>query len=218
MLMVKLPKTIFLTFFIVAATVFAQTPAPAQSSASTTFQQQLAQARAAYFQDLQGDSNAAGIAKKDFRALKAEAPDNPVVMAYSGSLALLEAARTWAFWNKQSWSQKGLAEMDKAVAMAPDNLEARFIRGASCWHLPFFFHRKQQAEQDLTFVAMRATQAVKDGQLPPQLGAAALDYYGKILENRSQHAEAQQAFREAMRVDPESPGGRDAASHLDRNS
>ena len=216
--MVKLPKTIFLTFFIVAATVFAQTPAPAQSSASTTFQQQLAQARAAYFQDLQGDSNAAGIAKKDFRALKAEAPDNPVVMAYSGSLALLEAARTWAFWNKQSWSQKGLAEMDKAVAMAPDNLEARFIRGASCWHLPFFFHRKQQAEQDLTFVAMRATRAVKDGTLPPQLGAAALDYYGKILENRSQHAEAQQAFRDAMRVDPRSPGGKDAASHLGSSS
>ncbi len=216
--MVKLPKTIFLTFFVVAATAFAQTRAPAQSAASAAFQQQLAQARAAYFLDLQGDSNAAGIAKKDFRALKAEAPNNPVVMAYSGSLVLLEAARTWAFWNKQSLSQKGLEEMDKAVAMAPDNLEARFIRGASCWHLPFFFHRKQQAEQDLTFVAVRATPAVKNGTLPPQLGAAALDYYGKILEDHSQHVEAQQAFREAMRVDPQSPGGKDAASHLDSNS
>ena len=213
--MVKLPKPILLTLLTLAATVYAHSLPAAQSAPSAAFQQQLAKARAAYFRDLQGDSGAATTAKRDFRALKAEAPNNPVVMAYNGSLALLEAARTWAFWNKQSLSQKGLAEMDKAVAMDPDNLEARFIRGASCWHLPFFFHRKQQAEQDLTFVAMRATQAVKDGKLPPQLGAAALDYYGKILENRSQHAQAQQAFREAMRVDPESPGGRDAATHLD---
>ncbi|MGC8549515.1 MAG: hypothetical protein ACP5M4_07425 [Acidobacteriaceae bacterium] len=216
--MAKPSKTIILTFFLVAATALAQPLPAAQPASTTTFQQQLAKARAAYFRDLQGDSDAAGIAKKDFRALQTEAPDNPVVMAYSGSLILLEAARTWAFWNKQSLSQKGLAEMDKAVAMAPDNLEARFIRGASCWHLPFFFHRKQQAEQDLTFVAMRATQAVKDGMLPPELGAAALDYYGKILENRSRHAEAQQAFREAMRVDPQSPGGKDAASHLASSS
>jgi tetratricopeptide (TPR) repeat protein len=216
--MVKLPKSIFLTFLVLTATVFAQAPAPAQPAKASTFEQQLAKARAAYFLDLQGDSNAASIAKKDFRALQAEAPNNSVVMAYSGSLVLLEAARTWAFWNKKSLSQKGLAEMDKAVAMDPDNLEARFIRGASCWHLPFFFHRKQQAEQDLTFVAVRATRAVKDGKLPPQLGAAALDYYGNILENHNQHAEAQQAFREAMRIDPESPGGKDAASHLDRNS
>jgi tetratricopeptide (TPR) repeat protein len=215
--MFKLPKPIFLLFAVLVTAAFAQQAAYAQPAESTAFQQQLAQARSAYFRDLQGDSTAAAIARKDFRALKAEAPNNPVVMAYSGSLTLLEAARTWAFWNKQSLSQKGLTEMDKAVAMDPDNLEARFIRGASCWHLPFFFHRKQQAEQDLTFVAVRATQAVKDGKLPPQLGAAALDYYGKILENRQQHIEAQHAFREAMRVDPESPGGRDAASHLESN-
>ena len=216
--MAKLPKPTFLLFIAFAAVAFAQPVAHAQPAQTAAFQQQLAKARAAYFRDLQGDSNAASVAKKDFRALKAETPNNPVVMAYNGSLTLLEAARTWAFWNKQSLSKKGLAEMDKAVASDPENLEARFIRGASCWHLPFFFHRRQQAEQDLTFVAVRASQAVKDGKLPPQLGAAALDYYGKILESRSQHAEAQQAFHEAMRVDPESPGGRDAASHLDTNS
>ena len=216
--MAKLPKPIFLPLFAVAATLFAQPLPAAQPAPSTAFQQQLAQARAAYFRDLQGDSSAASTAKKDFRALKAKAPDNPVVLAYSGSLVLLEAAHTWAFWNKKSLSQKGLAEMDKAVAIAPDNLEARFIRGASCWHLPFFFHRRRQAERDLTFVAVRATKAVKDGKLPPQLGAAALDYYGKILESRSKHAEAQQAFREAMHIDPESPGGRDAASRVDSDS
>lgn len=184
----------------------------------TTFRPSLAQARTEYFRDLQGDSAASRQATKDFQSLLAAHPHNAVLMAYSGSLTLLKAAHTWAFWNKQSLAQQGLAEMDKAVAADPGNLEARFIRGASCWHLPFFFHRKQQAERDLTSVAVRAIQAVQRGQLPPQLGAAALDYYGKILLRQNQKSKAQQAFREARNIDPSSPAGRDAATRLNTNS
>lgn len=214
----KLPRLLLLILLVYLSSAQAQSPAATQTAESSASQHQLAQARAAYFRDLQGDSNAARVAKKDFRRLLAAQPHNPVVMAYTGSLLLLQAAHTWAFWNKQTLAQQGLDELDKAVARDPDNLEARFIRGASCWHLPFFFHRKQQAEQDLSFVAMRARQAVRNGQLPPQLGAAALDYYGKILESHNHTAEAQKAFREAASVAPSSPGGRDAASHLGQPS
>lgn len=201
-----------------ATTSLALTPAAVQNAGhSTSPGQSLNHARAEYFRDLQGDSAAGRQATKDFQSLLAAHPHNPVLMAYSGSLTLLKAAHTWAFWNKQSLAQQGLAEMDKAVAADPGNLEARFIRGASCWHLPFFFHRKQQAERDLTFVAVRAKQAVQHGQLPPQLGAAALDYYGKILTRLNQPAKAQQAFREARNIDPDSLAGRDAAAHLNTN-
>jgi tetratricopeptide (TPR) repeat protein len=201
-----------------ATTSLALTPAAVQNAGhSTSPGQSLNHARAEYFRDLQGDSAAGRQATKDFQSLLAAHPHNPVLMAYSGSLTLLKAAHTWAFWNKQSLAQQGLAEMDKAVAADPGNLEARFIRGASCWHLPFFFHRRQQAERDLTFVAVRAKQAVQHGQLPPQLGAAALDYYGKILTRLNQPAKAQQAFREARNIDPDSLAGRDAAAHLNTN-
>lgn len=54
--------------------------------------------------------------------------------------------------------------------------------------------------------------------LPPQLGAAALDYYGKILLRQNQKVKAQMAFREARKIDPDSPAGRDAATHLNTNS
>ena len=30
----------------------------------------------------------------------------------------------------------------------PDNLESRFIRGTTCYFLPFFFERKTTAQQD----------------------------------------------------------------------
>lgn len=215
--MLKSPTLLFLIALMAATAAFAQSPATAtQTNDQTAFQQKLAQARTAYFRDLQGDSSAGKQAAQDFRELLVAHPHNPVVMAYSGSLLLLKAARTWAFWNKRTLARQGLAELDKAVATDPNNLEARFIRGASTWHLPFFFHRKDQAERDLTFVALRAKRAVRDGRLPPQLGAAALDYYGKILLNRSRPSEAQKAFHEALSVDPDSPGGRDAASHLSK--
>lgn len=213
--MSKLPSLLILVLFFSVAAAFAQSPATAQQTRDqNAFRQKLARARAAYFRDLQGDPAAGRQATKNFQALPATHPRNPVVMAYSGSLLLLKAAHTWAFWNKRTLAQQGLDELDKAVAADPHNLEARFIRGASTFHLPFFFHRKDQARQDLTYVAQRAAEAVKDGRLPPQLGAAALDYYGKILQSHSRPTEAQNAFRKAVSVDPGSPAGRDAASHL----
>jgi len=89
-----------------------------------------------------------------------------VVDAYSGSLELLEAAHTWAIWDKRRLANEGLAKMDQAVNRAPDDLEARFIRAASAWHLPFFFRRREQAASDFTFIAPRAEGAVAKGTLP----------------------------------------------------
>ena len=40
--------------------------------------------------------------------------------------------------------------MDRAVDRAPGDLEARFIRAASTWHLPFFYKRREQAASDFT--------------------------------------------------------------------
>lgn len=213
--MFKLPSLLLLALLFAAAAVLGQSPTSSpQAKDQNAFQQNLARARAAYFRDLQGDSTAGKQATGDFHALLAAHPRNPVAMAYSGSLLLLKAAHTLAFWNKRTLAQQGLDELDKAVAADPDNLEVRFIRGASTRHLPFFFHRKGQAEHDLTYVALRATNAVKNGRLPPRLGAAALDYYGKILLSRSLSAQAQKAFRQAVSIDPDSPAGRDAASRL----
>jgi hypothetical protein len=70
--------------------------------------------------------------------------------------------------------------MDQAVNRALDDLEARFIRVASTWHLPFFYRRRDQAASDFTFIAPRAEAAVEKGLLPPELAAAALDYYGQV--------------------------------------
>jgi hypothetical protein len=174
----------------------------------------LAEARQQYFSDLQGNRAAAAGARASFAALSRDDPNNPVVDAYSGSLELLDAARTWAVWDKRRLANEGLAKMDQAVNRAPDDLEARFIRAASTWHLPFFYNRRTQAADDFSYIAPRAEAAVAKGALPPELAAAALDYYGQVLVERSDNDGAKQAFEAAVRIDSASPAGRDASQRL----
>jgi hypothetical protein len=193
----------FLIFFAVAAV-----------HADTAFDQRLAEGRRQYFANLQGDHAAGDKARASFAALVHDYPDRPVVGAYSGSLELLEAARTWAIWDKRRLANEGLQKMDQAVNRAPGDLEARFIRAASCWHLPFFYKRKEQAANDFTVIAPQAEAAAARGTLTPPLAAAALYYYGQVLVDRSDSHGAKQAFEAAVRVDSSSPAGRDAQKHL----
>jgi hypothetical protein len=182
--------------------------------AADSFDQRRAQARTQYFAYLQGNRSAADKARASFAALSHDYPGNSVVDAYSGSLELLDAAHTWAIWDKRRLANEGLAKMDQAVNRAPGDLEARFIRAASVWHLPFFYKRHEQAASDFALIAPRAESAVANGTLPPQLAAAALDYYGQVLIDRSDSHGAKQAFEAAVRIDGTSPGGRDALKRL----
>lgn len=192
-------------------------PAPAQhlqTLRSPAFNQRLASARSQYFADLEGDRAAEEKARTSFAALAKDYPGDPVVTAYTGSLELLQAARTWAVWDKRKLANDGLDKMDQAVSRAPNDLEARFIRAASTWHLPFFYKRRDQAASDFTYIAPRAEAAVTSGTLPPALAAAALDYYGQVLIDRADHPGAKQAFAAAVRIDGASPAGRDALKRL----
>lgn len=165
-----------------------------QAVRAASFEQRMTEARRQYFAGLQGDHAAADRAHASFAALSRDFPGDPVVDAYSGSLELLDAARTWAVWDKRKLANEGLAEMDQAVSRAPGNLEARFIRAASTWHLPFFYKRRNQAADDFTFIAPRAESAAAKGTLPPELASAALDFYGQVLIDRSDNHGAKQAF------------------------
>jgi hypothetical protein len=182
--------------------------------ADVSFEQRMVEARKQYFADLQGNHAAADQARASFAALSRDYPDNAVVEAYNGSLELLEAARTWALWDKRRLANEGLQKMDQAVNRAPGDLEARFIRAASTWHLPFFYKRKEQSANDFAIIAPQAEAAAAKGTLPPQLAAAALDYYGQVLSDRSDSHGAKQAFEAAVRVDGDSPAGRDALKRL----
>lgn len=70
-------------------------------------------------------------------------------LTYIGSLTALRAK--FAFWPQEKWkvANDGLRLMDEGLAQAPDDIEALFIHGTTCYFLPVFFGRADDAQRHL---------------------------------------------------------------------
>jgi hypothetical protein len=179
------------------------------------YAERLGAARVAYFRVIVTNDRANDRqAREALAELERDYPGDAVAKAYHGSLELLEAAHSWDVWNLPKQSAEGLRLMDEAVAQAPQEPEVRFLRAVTAWHLPGFYHRQAQCETDFGLLAGRAEEDAREGRLPPELAAAALNYWGQILLNRKDTAGARAAFEGAVRVAPGSPGGQDAQRRL----
>jgi tetratricopeptide (TPR) repeat protein len=182
---------------------------------SQHYSERLSLARTAYFKVLtSSDQETDKAAHQALDQLQREYPNDPVGKAYQGSLELLDAAHNWAIWNLHKQAAEGLNLLDQAVSEAPDEPEARFIRAATSWHLPSFYHRKAQCEADFQLLASQAEEDANRGKLIPPLAAATLNYWGQILINRNDLPQAKAAFAKAAKIAPDSPGGTDARQRL----
>lgn len=173
----------------------------------------IAHARKLYYQGIDGNKAAEEQADSLFSELYRQQPDDALVTVYFGSLRLAEADRTWALWKKNSLSKQGVQLMDRAVASAPENLEVRFVRGATERELPAFFGRKQQALEDIAAIVRTPEPTLRQG-LEPRLASASFYYYGIDCASAGQKTEAAKAWRTAMRLAPDSPPGQSAAEKL----
>ncbi|MFP4527644.1 MAG: hypothetical protein ACLFQX_03770 [Candidatus Kapaibacterium sp.] len=68
---------------------------------------------------------------------------------YIGSLTAVKAR--FAFWppTKLELAEDGIDKMEAGLKMEPDNIEALFIYGTTCYYLPFFFGKSDEAESAL---------------------------------------------------------------------
>ncbi|MBN1997382.1 hypothetical protein JW935_07515 [candidate division KSB1 bacterium] len=82
-----------------------------------------------------------------FESLKNNPDFEGRAVTYIGALTALKGKH--AFWpmHKYQYTQKGLAIMDEGIEKSPDDIEALFIHGMTCFYLPFFFHRSQDAQE-----------------------------------------------------------------------
>ncbi|MDZ4800813.1 MAG: hypothetical protein SGI92_21855 [Bryobacteraceae bacterium] len=142
------------------------------------------QAKSLYYKGVDGDKTATRESTAILSKLAAQKPGDPLIAAYLASNKLLESSRTFALWNKNRLAKEGTLGLDRAVGMAPDNLEVRFIRAASTWNLPGFFKRQEQSEADFAYLAPRVAEAAVKGTLEKRLADAALHYYGQILHHQ----------------------------------
>ena len=67
---------------------------------------------------------------------------------YIGALFTLKGKHAFFPHTKLKWTKRGLAIMDKGLKKVPEDIEALFIHGAVCYHLPFFFRRGDDAQRD----------------------------------------------------------------------
>jgi hypothetical protein len=111
-------------------------------------------------------------------------------------------------------ARQGLDLLDRAVALAPDDPEVRFMRGASMRPLPRFFGRGNLSADDLTAAAARAEPATASGRLDKSLEAAIFYLYGFTHLDKGDVSGTQAAWRKAVEIAPESRAGRKAAARL----
>lgn len=172
------------------------------------------EAKALYYKGVDGDKVATRLSTDMLGKLAAASPDNAVIAAYLSSNKLLESSRTFALWNKNRLAREGIVGLDRAVSIAPDSLEVRFVRAASTYNLPGFFNRQQQTEADFAFLASRVGDAAANGTLEKRLAAAALYYHGLIVEKKGNRRAALDWWKTAAALSPDTKAGQAAAAKL----
>jgi tetratricopeptide (TPR) repeat protein len=204
-----------------AALAYSAPAAPAASGRDALEAQEyaarLSATRAAYFKVVAGgNATADQQAHAALAAFEQAFPGDAKGIAYHGSLQLLDAAHSWQVWNLHKQAADGISMLDEAVAQAPDEPEVRFLRAATDWHLPSFYHRREQSEADFAILAAHAEDDAKLGRLPADLAAASLGFWGQVLVARRDREGAADAFNRAIRLAPQSPAAQDARERLAR--
>ncbi|MBN1560121.1 hypothetical protein JW998_07705 [candidate division KSB1 bacterium] len=112
------------------------------SDAETQWQR----ARQLYYKGLQSKA-ALEEAIDLFSQLEKHSDKTGVVKAYLGSLTALQAQYTPWPHKKVKYANEGLKIMDDGLEKDPDDLEALFIHGTTSYFLPFFFNRRDSANE-----------------------------------------------------------------------
>jgi len=191
-------------------------PSPPARTVSTqpTREQRLSRAKDLFYRAVAGDDEALEQSQALLDELGGASSSNAQVVAYRGAVDLLAASRAFLLWDKASLAHQGLVLQDRAVAMARQDLEVRFLRGITNYQLPFLLGRRQLAIDDLAAVARDAEQAAREGRLDKRAAATDLDTYGNELDREGRIADAIAAWQAATRVGAGIPAGADAVKHL----
>ena len=84
-----------------------------------------------------------------FKEIAQAAPEHAGrTQVYIGALFALRGKHAFFPYTKLKWARRGLAMMDSGLKKSPNDIEALFIHGATCYHLPFFFRRGDDAQRD----------------------------------------------------------------------
>jgi hypothetical protein len=172
------------TFFLLAATLL-NFAAPISAAETDSL---LTQARLLYYESLK-DKSKLELAIAMFEKIgEREARLQGRAQTYVGSLTAVKAK--YAFWphQKWKWAKSGLRLMDAGLALSPNDIEALFIHGTTCYYLPKFFGRSDEAQRHLREIVRLLPEQAHD--YDPQMLANVIKFLMdklKLTEEERRH-------------------------------
>ncbi|MFQ5652068.1 MAG: tetratricopeptide repeat protein [bacterium] len=167
-------------------------------------------ARAYHEQGTTGDKQAVKQAAETAeRALQLD-PGNALALAIRGSATTMRGRDTWLPWKKLDYVEEGCDDLDKAVEMAPDNIDVRLFRAINSLRLPDFFHRLHYAVKDLKHLRSLP----HFGRLPANLRATVFYYSGVAYQKSGLVEKGLPMLQQAVQAAPASEEGKRAAAEL----
>lgn len=116
-------------------------------SANAGYQTDLEKGRQLFYQAVD-DKEAVKSAMNVFQELAERYPAlQGRARTYIGALTALEGRHSFWVHTKYNKVKKGLQIMDEGISRSPDDIEALFIHGSTCYFLPFLFNRDQDAQR-----------------------------------------------------------------------
>lgn len=197
-----------------SSTPKSQGPTLTDEPALASRDQTLLDAKRLFYEAVDGGGGALSEATRLLESLGGAESADPVVVGYIGSCRLLASSKAFLPWEMGRLAKEGLKLQDRAVAAAPDNLDLRALRGLSNSKLPGFFNREATGAGDLAIVASALAKSPEQPRLEPRVAAAALYHHGLFRKRSGDADAAQSAWRLAVSIAPDAPGGRAAAAEV----
>jgi hypothetical protein len=171
-----------------------------------------AEARSALNRARAGDAGAAETAAKLFHQLSAQAPSNPLFMAYEGSALTLRSRAASSPLDKLDLVEKGLDLLDRSLQVltpsngkdpgaTPAGLETRLIAGSTFIALPESFHRFEDGKAAIN----AAFSSPAFSHAPPPLRAQLELQRAQIARTEGRKADEITALRTAVELQPQGP-------------
>jgi len=199
----KIKHSLFVSIFVMA--LFSHAVIANQAS-ETLF----IQAQAVFERSLAGDESVTVVALNEFKIMSMTFPNNPLFLAYQGACNALMGRDAWMPWNKSSYAEKGLGQIDKALRMlkpvhdrekmrgAPMSVETRFVAVSTFYNVPSFFNYSEKARAVLNDLLQ--SKAFDD--TPPALQARIYLAAATIAHDDDQRDDEIGYLRKVLEVEP----------------
>ncbi len=184
---------IFTLLFAASTTIYAGSGNTSESETDTL----LKSARKLFYQSVQSENKIDQAIDQFERIAQKDSDYVGVAQTYIGALTALRAKYSFWPYEKLQWARKGLSKMDQGIQKNPDNLEALFIHGSTCYHLPFFFKRADDAQW--AFQKIIDLYPSQNHQYEPQLLLNMIEFILSHAELSQEDRERTQQFRQDLK-------------------